>query len=383
MVQIQNEIARKVAEKEVTKIIGQPANQSIDLLEQELTVIAASIRSPQGDSGHAGMLMEEADYMAAFGVAVPFVAPNNPGTYPVGPFPNGTRKEREAEHEKLIEVYETYLGVGDGLKTLILRAVDEDYILELKNEIIGYLQVTPKQMIAHLRTRWGSADFVDKCTLLNELNSPWNVAEVPTAHFNRVEKAIKQLARVNVPWPLEASMNSTLKAFKDSGDYDPAVREWEAKPEADKTWANLKIMVSNEYSKFHRQNTATAKSVGYGSANSATAAIDDYVAITEELVATITEENEKKIKALTKETTDTLNQIKALLENRPAATANEPSQSYRAKKRAEYRKKLANTTACANCGTKHPNVPDAKCWELDANAATRPAGWKSAKATNN
>ena len=98
------------------------------------------------------MLMEEADYMAAFGVAVPFVAPNNPGTYPVGPFPNGTRKEREAEHEKLIEVYETYLGVGDGLKTLILRAVDEDYILELKNEIIGYLQVTPKQMIAHLRT---------------------------------------------------------------------------------------------------------------------------------------------------------------------------------------------------------------------------------------
>jgi hypothetical protein len=321
--------------------------------------------------------------MAAFGVAVPFVAPNNPGTYPVGPFPNGKRKEREAQHEKLIEVNETYLGVGDGLKTLILRAVDEDYILELKNEIIGYLQVTPKQIIAHLRTRWGSADFVDKCALLNELNSPWNVVEVPTANFNRVEKAIKQLAHVNVPWPLEASMNSTLKAFKDSGDYDPAVHEWEAKPEADKTWANLKIMVSNEYSNFHCQNTATAKSVGYGSANSATAAIDDYVAITEELVATITEENEKKIKALTKETTDTLNQIKALLENRPATTAAEPGQSARAKKRAEYRKKLVSATACANCGNKHPNIPDVKCWELEANAATRPAGWKSAKATNN
>ena len=152
MVQIQNEIARKVGEKEITKIIGQPTNQSIDLLEQELTVIAASIRSTQGDSGHAGMLMTDANYMAAFGVAVPFAAPANPGVYPVGPFPNGTRKEREAEHDKLIEVYETYLGVGDGLKTLILRAVDEDYVLELKHEIIGYLQVTPKQMIAHLRT---------------------------------------------------------------------------------------------------------------------------------------------------------------------------------------------------------------------------------------
>jgi hypothetical protein len=133
-------------------------------------------------------------------------------------------------------------------------------VLEIKHEIIGYLMVTPKQMITHLRTRWGSADFVDKCELLNTLNSPWNVAEVPTTHFNKDEKAIKQLARVTVPWPLEASMNSTLKTFKDSGDYDPAVREWEARPEIEKTWANLKIMVSNEYSKFHRQNTATAKS---------------------------------------------------------------------------------------------------------------------------
>ena len=386
MVQIQTEIAKKVAEKEVTKTLGQPTTQSIDLLEQELTVIAASIRSTQGDSGHAGMLMADADYMAAFGVAVPFIAPVNPGIYPEGPFPNGTRKEREAEHDKLIEVYETYLGVSEGLKTLILQSVDEDYLLEIKHEIIGYLMVTPKQMISHLRTRWGSADFVDKCELLNTLNAPWNVAEVPTTHFNKVEKAIKQLARVNVPWPLEASMNSTLKSFKDSGDYDPAVREWEARPEIEKTWANLKIMVSNEYSKFHRQNTATAKGVGYGSANAAT--VEDYAAITEELVATISEENEKRIKVLTKETTDALNQIKALLEQKSTnakapATANNASaeQSDRAKKRAAYRKKVAEATACVNCGKKHPSIQDDKCWELEANAASRPSGWKSSKST--
>ncbi len=386
MVQIQTEIAKKVAEKEVTKNLGQPTNQSIDPLEQELTVIAASIRSMQGNSGHAGMLMEDADYMAAFGVAAPFIAPVNPGIYPAGPFPNGTRKEREAEHDKLIEVYETYLGVSEGLKSLILQSVDEDYVLEIKHEIIGYLMVTPKQMITHLRTRWGSADFVDKCELLNTLNSPWNVAKVLTTHFNKVEKAIKQLARVNVPWPLEASMNSTLKTFKDSGDYDPAVREWEARPEIEKTWANLKIMVSNEYSKFHRQNTATAKGVGYGSANAAV--VEDYAAITEELVAAITEENEKRIKVLTKETTEALNQIKALLEHKSTnatapATANNVSagQSDKAKKRAAYRKKMAEATACVNCGNKHPSIQDDKCWEIDANAASRPAGWKSSKST--
>ena len=116
MVQIQTEIVKKVASHKVTKLIGQPTNLGIDTLEQELTVIAAGIRSPQGNSGHAGMLMDDDDYMATFAVAVPFAAPVNPGVYPIGPFPNGMRKEREAEHDKLVEVYETYLGVADGLK---------------------------------------------------------------------------------------------------------------------------------------------------------------------------------------------------------------------------------------------------------------------------
>lgn len=56
MVQIQTEIAKKLAAQEVTKMISQPTNLGIDLLEQELTVIAAGICSPQGNSGHAGIL---------------------------------------------------------------------------------------------------------------------------------------------------------------------------------------------------------------------------------------------------------------------------------------------------------------------------------------
>ena len=226
------------------------------------------------------------------------------------------------------------------------------------------------------------ANFVDKCAILTILNTPWNVAEVPTTHFNKVEKAItKQLARVNVPWLLEASMNNTLKAFKDSGNYDPAVREWKAKPKADKTWANLKIMVSNEYSKFHHQNTSTAKSVGYGSAN---AAVDDFAEITEELVATISKQTEQRIKELNKETAKAIREVKALLEGKTVAPApaTTGTQSARAKSRVEYKKKLKASKPCVNCGNKHLNVPDAKCWELEENAASCKADWKSSKSTS-
>ena len=155
MVQIKTKIEKKVAANAVTKIVGQPTNSGIDLLEEELLAIAALITTPLGggNNGHAGILMEDAEYLATFGVATVFTAPVNPGVYPAGPFPAGSRKEREAEHEKEIEVYETYLGIVEGLKSLIRQAVNEDYILELRAEKIGYLRVTAKEMLTHLRTR--------------------------------------------------------------------------------------------------------------------------------------------------------------------------------------------------------------------------------------
>ena len=71
MVQIKTEIEKKVAENAVSKIVGQPTNQGIDLLKEELLAIAASITMPLGggNNGHAGILMNDADYKATFGVA--------------------------------------------------------------------------------------------------------------------------------------------------------------------------------------------------------------------------------------------------------------------------------------------------------------------------
>jgi hypothetical protein len=39
-----------------------------------------------------------------------------------------------------------------GLKELILQAVKEDFVLELRAEQMGYLNVTPFQMMTHLQT---------------------------------------------------------------------------------------------------------------------------------------------------------------------------------------------------------------------------------------
>jgi hypothetical protein len=43
-------------------------------------------------------------------------------------------------------------------------------------------------------------------------------------------------------------MVKALKYFKDAGNFDPAICEWEAQPIAVQTYANLKAVMCTEFS---------------------------------------------------------------------------------------------------------------------------------------
>ncbi len=298
----------------------------------------------------------------------------------------------KGEHKELLKQFKTWAGVRGGLKDLILKAVEEIYMEEIKAPTIGFLNVTPKAMLTHLNDCWGGLDFVDISTLIAERDGPWSVAEVPTAFFTCVEKAIKQLEQVNIQSDQIASMNIPLAHFCKCGKFNPAVREWEARPIAFQTWDNLKIMMSIEYAKAKRQDTTTAAAAGYGSAN---AMIDDYVMVTEELVANLTKEQNKKMDATAKQLEVLVASITAMTAafkgakatpkttpatNAAAATTAAPAANANRKAKQEaYQQRLLNAVTCTHCGRKHPSISEDKCWELPANAANRPSGWTLAK----
>ncbi len=106
-----------------TKVNGQPTRNNLDLLDKELTAIAASIPTVLGGrlNGHAGMLLSDANY-ATIALGTPFVPPANPGVYPIG-VTAANCVQIEAEHKEQIKVFETFTGVGMGLKDLILKAM--------------------------------------------------------------------------------------------------------------------------------------------------------------------------------------------------------------------------------------------------------------------
>jgi hypothetical protein len=369
----------ELRKESVTKIHGQPKDQDITTLEKELIAIAASIPTTLGggNHGHAGLIVDATKYLTMTGVA--FAIPPNPGIYPAGLAANaaaGIRARAEAEHKEEVAQYEILKGVEQALKDIILEAVENDYLMEIEDETLGYLNQTPRQMIDHLKARGGSLDFADTKTLLAERDMEWDLSENPQVYFNRVEKAVKALTRAGITSDMNERRDMALYYLKASGEFDAAVREWENKTTADKTWINIKTFIATEYARENKQNKLTAKQFR---AN----LIEDQAEATEELIATLTENHTRQMEALIKNTSDAMKEMMQLVKSNTNTqkNPNKLSDDEKKKKGEERRKKYNEAPICTHCGRKHPTKKEEDCWELEKNKASRPSYWKSKKST--
>ena len=375
---IRTDTRDELRKETVTKIHGQPTSHDLTNLEKEIISILANIPTTLGggNHGHVGVIMDPTEYSTMTG-GTAFVNPVNPGIYPAGLAVNaaaGTRARAEAEHKELINQFETFEGVRLGTKDLILEAVDNEFLSEIEHDTLGYLNVTPRQMIGHLLSRGGALDFADTRDLLAERDGEWNVTENPQLYFNRVEKAIKGLIRNGINSDLNERRDIALFHLKATGEFDPAVREWEAKPAADKTWANIKTFITAEYAKENKQNKLSAK---HFKAN----AIQEQAEITEEIIANLTEAHTRQMETLVKTTTEAMKEMMLLLKNNNNTPNDKATDEEKKKRREEKKKKYNDTPVCKNCGKKHPSKAEDECWELEKNKASRPASWKSTKST--
>ena len=98
-------------------------------------------------------------------------------------------------------------------------------------------------------------------------NTTWDEMEVPTKHFNWIEKARRQLACANIQINQCAIIVKALKSFKDAGDFDAAIQEWEARPAVLQTYKKLKVVMCAEYSKLNCQDAVSARATGHALAN--------------------------------------------------------------------------------------------------------------------
>ena len=247
---------------EVTKIDGQPVDEDLNLLTKELTNAAGSITTQNwgGEHGHVGMVVEDADYITFSRNGDKFLVPTNPGPYPASVDTNAVVRERQiAEHNAKIVEYKTYLGVENFLCRTIVKSIDHGWLAKVESKTMGFNHLSPKALLNHLRNIGRSLDHMDVTELISNIQKPWDGIKTPAAHFARGDKYERQLLKVGQAKKPTLQLAFALSTFQSSGEYEPALHKWEAKPKSDQTFVNFRVFVQKEFGKHNKQNKTTAK----------------------------------------------------------------------------------------------------------------------------
>jgi len=264
---IRHDVKQGLKKYEIMKIDRQPMDEDLNLLTKELTNAAGSIATQNGggEHGHVGMVINKVEYITFSRTGARFVVPTKPGPYPTTVNADKVIRERQiAKHKAECIEYETYLGVENYIRRMIVKLVDHEWLAEVESETMGFNHLSPKGLLTHHRNVGRSLDHMDVTELFTNIQKPWDGIEAPAAHFARGDKYEHQLLKVRQNKNPELRLAFALATFQASGEFESALREWEVKPKAGQTFANFCVFMQKEFGKHHKQNKTTAKLVGFG-----------------------------------------------------------------------------------------------------------------------
>jgi hypothetical protein len=225
----------------LTPIEGKPTQEAIRKLRQELYANVRGITTDLGDGqhGHLGLLMPDADYLALPGAAAYIL----PLTRPDLPPYNGTagaREELAARYKLQQAEYNDAHGLKEQLMKLLIVAIPSLYLTTREDDNLGLALVTPKQILAHLITDYAAIKADDLEANLTTMKAPWDPSTDLELVFARALKCRRFAASGGDPISDPAYIHILLEVFTESGVFTRALEDWRAKDDTDHTTANLK-----------------------------------------------------------------------------------------------------------------------------------------------
>ncbi len=236
---------------EITKIDGQPTDDDINKLTTQLTAALVTISTANGGGqlGHIDIVVPESRYVV-LSKGIRLDRPIHPGAYPATASDDKKTREREvAEHKAEIIEFETYVACEAWACQTIVKVVNEEWISEKHDKVIGYQAVKPLELLNLLRDAGGDLDDLVITDLNTKMLEPWDGVEAPVTMFARADKYECQLERHNIPKQPELRLSYAVSTYQTSGQFDAAMREWHAKLLADKIFPNFWAYIQIEFTK--------------------------------------------------------------------------------------------------------------------------------------
>jgi hypothetical protein len=158
----------------LTPIIGKPTNTTLQILQRQLFTNARSVPSTRGGGthGHLAILLSPEDYLIRAGV--PFVIPIHPGPPPAPVGAAAVIGVALRNYAEAIADVALYNNLNAALTAQILLAVNSSFLSALEDPDFGFGDVSPRTMLEHLRTEYGTLTPEELETNRAALSEPWN-----------------------------------------------------------------------------------------------------------------------------------------------------------------------------------------------------------------
>lgn len=262
-----------ILDAHVTIIDGQITIEDWTQLQQKLCKVTAGIPTTLGGEtlGHVGLVLQRADYVVRSNGNVDFNIPAHPGAVPTTLSADATTRARElAQHKHAQMEYEVCKGVKMGIKELMKKACPDEYLAGITDPILGLANVTVREIMAHLKIEGATLGPEDIQELSNKAAEAWSIDISSAVYWMKQDEYVRQLETVGVPESNTLCLERFKADIRATGEYTVELAEWEAKPTADKTFANFKPFFQKKWTDKRRFNQASGTTARGALANTAT-----------------------------------------------------------------------------------------------------------------
>ena len=131
-----------------------------------------------------------------------FISPFNPGEVATIP-QNATQQQArqiKLAHEESVRIYCEYVNVTGEIKQQLIGCVEETYLLGLRDLVLGFMAVSPRQMLEYLYREYGQISQRQVAENEERMRAPYNPQEPIEKSFAQFEHGIELAIGANIPF---------------------------------------------------------------------------------------------------------------------------------------------------------------------------------------
>jgi hypothetical protein len=214
-------------------VAGEPDYQTIHATRKFLQANSRAIDTHLGDGtlGHLGLIISDASYTMiappTAGEPTFWVTPNAPGRAPAAA--DGTAAQISAARhlwEEDVQTYQTYTSVQQALKKQIISVFEPMYLYILNENMVGYANISARDMLDHLFDTYGNITAVDLEINFEHMRRAWDPQQPVETLFKQIQDCADYSEAGGVPIGHSQKIKVGYAKIFATGHFMSACRGW-------------------------------------------------------------------------------------------------------------------------------------------------------------